>query len=94
MQLKTALITGGAKRIGKAITEHLADHGWAVAIHCNASKQAGIELADTLIARGGKAHVIEANLSDFSAVHRIVPEAVEALGPIDLLVNNASVFEA
>lgn len=91
---KTALITGGAKRIGLAISEHLSANGWALAIHCNSSAAAGNALADRIRAKGGKAHVIVADLEDHDAVQGIMPEAVKALGPIDLLINNASIFEA
>ena len=91
---KTALITGGAKRIGLAISENLSANGWAIAIHCNASAAAGNELAERIRDKGGKAHVIVADLGDHQAVQEIMPEAVKALGPIDLLVNNASIFEA
>ena len=94
LSYKTALITGGAKRIGKAITEHLAQNGWAVAIHCNSSRAAGDEMAAEINASGGRAAVIAADLGDLSAVKTIFPQAVEALGPVNLLVNNASVFEA
>lgn len=91
---KTVLITGGAKRIGKAITEHLAQNGWSVAIHCNSSRKAGDEIAAAIHADGGKAHVIRADLGDLEAVKTIFPQANAALGPVDLLINNASVFEA
>ena len=91
---KTALVTGGAKRIGLAISENLAANGWTLAIHCNSSAAAGNDLAERIRAKGGKAHVVVADLGDHDAVQGIVPEAVEALGPIDLLVNNASIFEA
>lgn len=91
---KTALITGGAKRIGKAITEQLAADGYAVAIHCNSSRDIGDQMAANINAQGGKAHVIVADLGNLDSVRKIIPEAVNALGPLDLLINNASVFEA
>lgn len=91
---KTALITGGAKRIGKAITEDLAQNGWAVVIHCNSSRTAGDEMAREINDCGGRACVITADLNTLAAVKTIMPNAIKALGPINLLVNNASVFEA
>lgn len=91
---KTALITGGAKRIGKAITEDLAKNGWAVVIHCNSSRAAGDEMARQINDFGGRACVVTADLSDIAAVKTILPNAIKILGPISLLVNNASVFEA
>lgn len=92
-EARTALVTGGAKRIGKAIVEDLSAHGWSVAIHCNSSRHDGNNLADTIHAQGGRAAVIVADLADPTAVSRIMPQANAALGPIDLLVNNASIFE-
>lgn len=91
---KTALVTGGAKRIGKAIVEYLAGNGWNVVIHCNSSRKAGDELAAKINESGSLASVVVADLGDLDAVRRIVPEATQSLGPLSLLVNNASVFEA
>ncbi|MER9946666.1 SDR family oxidoreductase [Mesorhizobium sp. M0047] len=88
----TALVTGGAKRIGKAIIEDLAAHGFAVAIHCNRSRTEADALAAGINARGGRAVVIAADLTDMDAVGDLVGQAQAALGPISLLVNNASLF--
>lgn len=90
---KVALVTGGAKRVGKAICEDLARHGFAVAIHCNRSRDAADALAGRISKKeGGKAVVVQADLTNAPAVPRLVDEAAELLGPVDLLVNNASVF--
>jgi len=91
--LKTALVTGGAKRIGKAIVEDLAAHGFAVAIHANASLAQAEELAGEVRTQGGKAAAIVADLTDTAAVAALMAKAVAALGPIGLLVNNASLFK-
>ena len=89
----TALVTGGAKRIGSAIVEDLAAHGFAVAIHCNRSRIEADALAAAINASGGRAAVIAADLTDMDAVGDLVGQAEAALGPISLLVNNASLFE-
>jgi NAD(P)-dependent dehydrogenase (short-subunit alcohol dehydrogenase family) len=89
----TALVTGGAKRIGRAIVEDLAAHGFAVAIHCNRSRIEADALAAGINASGGRAAVIAADLTDMDAVGDLVGQAEAALGPISLLVNNASLFE-
>lgn len=89
----TALVTGGAKRIGRAIVEDLAAHGFAVAIHCNRSRAEGDVLAAQIKRAGGRAAVIGADLTDMDAVGGLVGQAEAALGPISLLVNNASLFE-
>ncbi|MCV9935703.1 SDR family oxidoreductase [Boseaceae bacterium BT-24-1] len=92
MAAEVALVTGGAKRIGRAIALRLADAGYAVAIHCNTSRAEAEALAADLAAAGGRACVIVADLADPAAVERIVPEAEAALGPVSLLVNSASSF--
>jgi len=92
MVAEVALVTGGAKRIGRAIALRLADAGYAVAIHCNTSRDEAEALAADLAAAGGRACVIVADLADPAAVERIVPEAEAALGPVSLLVNSASSF--
>jgi len=89
----TALVTGGARRIGKAIVEDLAAHGFAVAIHSNSSAGDAQALAETIKSAGGRAAVIEADLTDMSAVADVVDAAGRSLGPVSLLVNNASSFE-
>ncbi|MEM8662893.1 MAG: SDR family oxidoreductase [Pseudomonadota bacterium] len=89
-----ALVTGGAARIGRAIVCDLAANGYDVAIHVNRSRNEGEALAHELIAEHGiRAVVVSGDLGDADAIGRIVPEAVALLGPLALLVNNASIFE-
>jgi NAD(P)-dependent dehydrogenase (short-subunit alcohol dehydrogenase family) len=87
------LVTGGARRIGRAIVEDLAAHGFGVAIHCLHSRAEAEQLAELIRAKGGRAVVVQADLADRDAVAGLIPAATKALGPISLLVNNASVFE-
>jgi NAD(P)-dependent dehydrogenase (short-subunit alcohol dehydrogenase family) len=91
-ETRTALITGDARRIGAAIARDLAAHGWAVAIHCRRSAEDAEGLAAAIRAGGGRAAVVRADLADSAALAQIVPAAAQALGPLTLLVNNASVF--
>lgn len=91
--LKTALVTGGARRIGKAIAEDLAANGFAVAIHAHESLDAAEALARALRMQGGRAAALRCDLADGAATARLVEAAAEAVGPLDLLVNNASVFK-
>ncbi len=88
-----ALVTGAARRIGRAIAEDLAAQGFGVAVHCRNSRGAAESLAADIRAKGGRAAVVEADLADRDAVNGLLPAAAAALGPIGLLVNNASVFE-
>ena len=91
--LRTALVTGGAKRIGKAIVEDLTAHGFAVAIHANESLEDAEAMSRMLNAEGGKTAVVQCDLSDGAATANLIAAATEALGPLDLLVNNASLFK-
>ncbi|WP_230531631.1 SDR family oxidoreductase [Microvirga roseola] len=88
-----ALVTGGARRIGRSIVERLAREGYAVAIHCHRSSGDAEEIAARISAAGGQAAVVQADLADAREVGGIVSEAVRTLGPLTLLVNNASIFE-
>ncbi|WP_274630676.1 SDR family oxidoreductase [Arvimicrobium flavum] len=90
---RTALVTGGAKRIGRAIVENLAAHGFGVVIHCNRSRADADALAAAIRGKGGEAAVVTADLSEQRAVGGLIDQATATLGPIGLLVNNASVFE-
>jgi len=88
-----ALVTGGARRIGRAIVLALARAGYAVAIHANRSVRVAEALRDDIIRDGGRAGVVAADLANHDAVAGLVPAAVAAVGPLTLLVNNASEFE-
>ncbi|MDJ0931548.1 SDR family oxidoreductase [Breoghania sp.] len=89
----TALVTGAAKRIGRAIARDLAADGWPVAIHANQSFEQAETLADEIRQSGGRAHVLRADLRDISALPGLVAETTRTLGPPQLLINNASIFE-
>ena len=90
----TALVTGASKRIGRHIALALADAGWRVAIHYNASSKDAQALADEINATHGAstAAPIQADLSAFDDLERLVIDAADALGPVTALINNASVF--
>jgi NAD(P)-dependent dehydrogenase (short-subunit alcohol dehydrogenase family) len=93
-EARVALVTGGAKRIGRAIVERLATEGYAVVIHCNASRGEADALAAELMAKGGKAAVVQADLANPDQVAGLMAAASRCFGPITLLVNNASLFIA
>ncbi|KAF0118888.1 MAG: short-chain dehydrogenase/reductase SDR [Xanthobacteraceae bacterium] len=89
----TALVTGGARRIGRAIVEALADAGYAVAIHAHRSGTEAEALAAAIAGRGGRATVVSADLAEPAEVDALVAASARALGaPLTLLVNNASEF--
>ena len=89
-----ALVTGGARRIGRAIVLALARAGYAVAIHANRSLEAAEALRADIAGAGGNAGVVAADFVDHDAVLGLIPAAVAAVGPLTLLVNNASEFES
>lgn len=88
----TALVTGGARRIGRAIVEDLSAADFAVAIHYHGSDTEARELAGALNEEGGKVTIVRADLTDMTAVAGMLDEVAETLGPVRLLVNNASIF--
>ncbi|MEN8196007.1 MAG: SDR family oxidoreductase [Pseudomonadota bacterium] len=90
---KTVLITGGARRIGRGLSLGLARRGWSVGIHYNRSEDQARELADEILAAGGKAVPLRADLARGKDIEALVLSAAKRLGPLGCLINNASVFE-
>jgi NAD(P)-dependent dehydrogenase (short-subunit alcohol dehydrogenase family) len=90
---KVALVTGGAKRIGAEIARGLAGAGFTAAIHYRRSREEAAALAEDIRREGGRAEIFAADLSQPEACTALIDEASAALGPVRLLVNNASAFE-
>ncbi|SNS35805.1 NAD(P)-dependent dehydrogenase, short-chain alcohol dehydrogenase family [Sphingomonas laterariae] len=88
-----ALVTGAGRRIGRAIALKLVAAGWDVAIHCGHAVEEAETVARAAEVAGARAVVLPADLADETAVATLVARAAEALGPLRLLVNNASLFE-
>lgn len=89
----TALVTGAGRRIGRAIALHLAGRGYRIAVHCNRSRDEADAVVREIGEAGGHAAVVQADLADHKAVSGLVAQASAALGPLSLLVNNASLFD-
>lgn len=89
---KKALVTGGAVRIGRAICERLAEAGCDIVIQYNHSGDEAHALREGLAEKGVRSLAIQANLMDMGAVSRLVPDASEQMGGLDILINNAAVF--
>ncbi len=90
---KRALITGAAKRIGRAIATALAQNGVHVVVHYHQSAQEALALCDDLRRLGVSAWAIQGDLMDLTQTERIFHEAAAQAGPIDILINNASIFD-
>lgn len=88
---KTAVVTGGAKGIGKAISEKFAEAGYNVVINYNASKTLAEDLRSNLISKGYSAEIYRADISASGEADALIKFAVERFGSIDVLVNNSGV---
>lgn len=89
-----ALVTGAARRLGRAMALYLGQRGYAVAIHYATSADEAEAAAAEIRAGGGHAATLQADLLDEAQTETLVPRASDALGmPLTLLVNNASIFE-
>lgn len=89
---KGALVTGAAKRIGRAIALALAERGADVVVHYHRSEAAAHETARAIEALGVRALVLPADLANVREIERLIERAADFLGRLDILVNNASVF--
>lgn len=94
--LRTVLVTGAARRLGREVALQLAAAGWQVAVHYRGS---AVEAADTVAECGRRApagvkcHAFQADLDDEAAARALVPQVVQHFGQLDAVVNNASLFE-
>jgi NAD(P)-dependent dehydrogenase (short-subunit alcohol dehydrogenase family) len=95
-RLRTALVTGSARRLGREVALALAAGGWQVAVHFRGSAtQASQSVADCLRLAPGGARVesFQADLDDEAQVRALLPRVIERFGSVDAVVNNASMFE-
>jgi len=88
---RVALVTGGSRGIGRALAISLADAGAAVAINYLERADAATDVAESIRKQGGRAMVVGADVSKAAAVKAMVGDVERALGPIDVLVNNAGI---
>jgi acetoacetyl-CoA reductase len=88
---KVAIVTGGARGIGRDIVLELADAGCRVAINCMGSVDEAGRLADQLTAAGTQAIVLRGSIADPATGHMLTERTIEAFGRIDVLVNNAAI---
>jgi len=86
----SALVTGARARLGRALALSLAEAGYAVAVHHRDDSDAALAVIDEIRTAGGRAGAVQAELADEADTAELIARAAEAVGPLTLLVNNAS----
>jgi len=89
---KVALVTGSAKRVGRALALALAENGCHIVVHYGHSTEAAQETVAKITALGVKAWAISVDLNDEAAVSSLIPFVLEKAGRLDILINSASIF--
>jgi NAD(P)-dependent dehydrogenase (short-subunit alcohol dehydrogenase family) len=90
---KAVLVTGAAKRLGRAIALDLASHGWDIALHFNSSEADAHEAGEVVRSAGRRVALLKADFSDENETCALIGRAAAALGRLSALVNSASIFE-
>ncbi len=93
MMTRVALVTGGSRGIGAATARRLAKDGFHVAVNYASRKEHALEVVNAIEAAGRKGIAVQADVAKVPDVRRMVDETVVALGRLDVLVNNAGVYE-
>ncbi len=93
LQGKVAIVTGASKGIGAAIAEQLAGEGAAVVVNYASSKAGADRVVAAIKSKGGKAVAVQADLSKPADIQRLFAEGKKAFGRLDVLVNNAGIYE-
>lgn len=88
---RVALVTGGSRGIGRAVAELLADHGHRVAVNYVSNESAAADVVTAIEAKGGTAIAVQADVGVEASVTAMIEHVQEALGPVEILVNNAGV---
>ncbi len=90
---KTALVTGAAKRLGRAIALELAGAGWNIALHYSSSRDDAEQMAGEIRGKGVKCATLTADFATEAETETLVARAAAELGPLTALINSASLFE-
>jgi NAD(P)-dependent dehydrogenase (short-subunit alcohol dehydrogenase family) len=90
---RVALVTGAGRRLGRAIALGLARAGWDIAVHYRHSHDEARAVAQDIAALGRRAVILDCELADEAAVRQLLPRAIAALGSVQCVVNNASLFD-
>lgn len=90
---KVAVVTGASKGIGASIAKHLAAEGAAVVVNYSSSKEGADKVVAEITSAGGKAVAVKANVARKADIDQLFAETKKAFGLVDVLVNNAGIFE-
>ena len=90
---KVAVVTGASKGIGASIAKHLAAEGAAVVVNYSSSKAAAEQVVKEIESAGGKAVAVQANVAEPTEVPKLFAEVKKAYGKVDVLVNNAGIYD-
>jgi 3-oxoacyl-[acyl-carrier protein] reductase len=90
---KVAVVTGASKGIGASIAKHLADEGAAVVVNYASSKEGAERVVAEIAGKGGRAVAVGADVAKQADIQRLLAEAKKAFGRLDVLVNNAGIYE-
>ncbi len=90
---KVAVVTGASKGIGASIAKHLAAEGAMVVVNYASSKSGAEKIVNEITAQGGKAIAVQANVAKKADIDRMFTETKKAFGQLDVLVNNAGIYE-
>jgi 3-oxoacyl-[acyl-carrier protein] reductase len=90
---KVAVVTGASKGIGASIAQHLAAEGAAVVVNYSSSKEGADRVVSEIVGNGGKAIAVQANVARQADIQRLLSETKKAFGRLDVLINNAGIYE-
>jgi len=93
MRANVALVTGAARRIGRQIALRLAEEGYGLVLHYGSSRQSAEELASEIAGAAARRSACRPIFGDPEGAARMIPAAARQLGPVNLLVNSAAVFQ-
>jgi 3-oxoacyl-[acyl-carrier protein] reductase len=90
---KVAVVTGASKGIGASVAKHLAAEGAAVVVNYSSSKQGADKVVSDIVGKGGKAIAVQGDVAKPADIERLFAETKKAFGRLDILINNAGVYE-
>lgn len=90
---KIAIVTGGSKGIGAAIAEQLAEEGASIVVNYSTSEEGANRVVQSIMQKGGKAIAVQANMTKQKEVEKLFSETEKAFGKLDILINNAGIYE-